>query len=474
MSTLIEHLSEDLRIAIRRAAAPDPKGRCVLYWMQRAQRALDNPALEAAVRAANLLELPVVVFFCLLDRHPIANLRHYTFMLEGLADTGQRLEQRRIAFVMRRAGGPNPIRELMRLCAQARPALVVTDENPLRASARWRPAAAERLIVPMLSVDADVIVPSAMLAREQYAARTIRPRIHANLERFLKPIGNHVPRVPSSAAPKLGSLTPSPALLAQLSIDRSVPPAADLRGGTTQALRALRRFISGGLNGYAQRRNHPEVDGTSRLSPYLHFGQIGPHTVALAAIASDAPRSDRDAFVEELVVRRELAINFVKYNPNYDRLAGCEPWALRTLEQHRHDPRPYQYSMAQLERGATHDPLWNAAQRQMVVSGWMHGYVRMYWAKKILEWSPAAARAFQIALHLNDRYELDGRDPNGYAGIAWAIGGKHDRAWGPERPVYGKIRYMSYDSTSRKFDSRAYISRWAGWKEPGHLRGDSA
>jgi deoxyribodipyrimidine photo-lyase len=211
---------------------------------------------------------------------------------------------------------------------------------------------------------------------------------------------------------------------------------------------------------YAHTRNRPELDGTSGLSAYLHFGHLGPHTVALAVRDADAPRPVRDAFLEQLIVRRELAINFVRFNPNYDRLEAAEDWALRTLKNHARDRRAYRYSPAQLERAETHDPLWNAAQVQMVTTGWMHGYLRMYWAKKILEWSATPAGAYETAVHLNDKYELDGRDPNGYAGIAWAIAGKHDRAWGPVRPIYGTVRYMSLASTSRKFDSRAYIARW--------------
>jgi deoxyribodipyrimidine photo-lyase len=183
--------------------------------------------------------------------------------------------------------------------------------------------------------------------------------------------------------------------------------------------------------------------------------------VALAVRDAGAPAMDRRAFLEELVVRRELAVDFCRYNPDYDRLESAEPWVRRTLERHADDRRAHRYTEQQLEHGETHDPLWNAAQRQMVRSGWMHGYLRMYWAKKILEWSPTPEAAYRVAVTLNDRYELDGRDPNGYAGVAWAIGGKHDRAWGPERPVYGKVRYMSFESTRRKFDSDAYIERWA-------------
>lgn len=428
--------------------------------MQRAQRAIDNPALNVAIRAANELGKPVLVFFCLLSRHPVANLRHYTFMLEGLEDTARRLERMRIGFVLRVSGGASPLPAFTRLCAQVRPALVVTDENPLRSSSDWRIAAAGSVKVPLLSVDADVIVPTALLGKEQYAARTIRPRILSRLDRFLLPVHSPAVRVAWRAPARLRSLTALVRLLDEIKVDRSVGAVGGVHGGSGEAMRRLRRFIRDGLRDYAESRNHPELDGTSRLSAYLHFGHLGPHTVALAVRDADAPRAVRDAFLEQLIVRRELAINFVRYNPNYDRLEAGEPWALRTLERHARDPRPYRYSAAQFEQAETHDPLWNAAQLQMVTSGWMHGYVRMYWAKKILEWSASPAAAYEIAVNLNDKYELDGRDPNGYAGIAWAIAGKHDRAWGPQRPIYGLVRYMSYASTSRKFDSRGYIARW--------------
>jgi deoxyribodipyrimidine photo-lyase len=314
--------------------------------------------------------------------------------------------------------------------------------------------------VPLLSVDADVIVPSAMLGKEHYAARTIRPRILAELDRFLLPVHTPAVRIGWRSPAGLRTLTASTQLLDELKLDRSVGVASGFRGGSGEAMRRMRRFIRDGLRGYAENRNRPELDGTSGLSPYLHFGHLGPHTLALAVCEADAPHAIRDAFLEQLIVRRELAINFVRFNPNYDRLEACEPWALATLKKHARDRRPRLYSAAQLERAETHDALWNAAQMQMVTSGWMHGYLRMYWAKKILEWSPTPAAAYEVAVHLNDKYELDGRDPNGYAGIAWAIAGKHDRAWGPERPIYGLVRYMSYASTSRKFDSRSYIAIW--------------
>ena len=450
----IERLIADPRVTVRRSGAPDGTGAVVVYWMQRAQRANDNPALETAIAAANALEKPVVVFVGLVAGVAGANLRHYRFLVEGLSDVAADLVRRGIALVVRK--GPDA---LPRFCNEVRPALVIGDENPLRAAERTKARIGARLGVPFWTVDADVIVPSRLLQREHYAARTIRPRIRAHLPQFLRPIRRHAPR--HVWVPPRGLQMPCPdaSLLEGFPVDRSVSPVSSFRGGSHAARAVLRRFLAERLAGYAEHRNHPDREGTSELSPYLHFGHIGPHTVALAVRGADAPARDREAFLEELIVRRELAVNFVRYNPAYDRLASAEPWALRTLGAHRADPRAHRYTARQLEQAETHDELWNAAQRQMVCAGWMHGYLRMYWAKKILEWSESPEGAYEIAVGLNDRYELDGRDPNGYAGIAWAIAGKHDRAWGPERPVYGTVRYMSYASTSRKFDRAAYIER---------------
>ncbi len=452
-SSPLDRLSDDPRVSVRRAGAPDPDGRVVLYWMQRAQRASDNPALDLAIEVGNALGKAVVAYFGLVSAFPGANLRHYQFLADGLPDVASGLARRRVGFVLRRGTR----HDLERVSEEIRPALVVTDENPLREPERWRRQASERQRVPVWSVDADVIVPTAQLEREQYAARTIRPRIHRQLEWFLQASRERAARVRWRSPAGLMSLEAGPHLLDGLPIDRTVPPAPGFRGGSTEGRRRLRRFVAERLAGYADARNHPEIDGTSELSPYLHFGHLGPREVALAVQDADAPLADRQAFLEQLIVRRELAVNFVRYNDRYDELAGCEPWALDTLRRHHRDRRPYLYVPRQLEQAETHDELWNAAERQMVGTGWMHGYVRMYWAKKILEWTRSPEEAFAVAIELNDRYELDGRDPNGYAGIAWAIGGKHDRAWGPERPVFGTVRYMSFGSTSRKFDSRRYI-----------------
>jgi deoxyribodipyrimidine photo-lyase len=303
-----------------------------------------------------------------------------------------------------------------------------------------------------------VVVPVKLQHKEHYAARTIRPRLLEHLDEFLVAGKNPVAKFTWRAPRGVTSLAPSPRLLDGLPIDRSVAPVGGLRGGTSEARRRLRAFVRTGISGYDLDRNHPERPGTSQLSPYLHFGHIGPREVALAVRDSGGQAHSVAAFLEQLIVRRELAINFVTFNDRYDQLAGCERWARQTLAAHRRDKRPVIYTEAQFESGETHDPLWNAAQAQMVSTGWMHGYMRMYWAKKILEWSASAEDAFDIAIRLNDRYLLDGRDPNGYANIAWAIGGKHDRPW-PPRPIYGTVRSMSYTSTVRKFDAPRYIEQ---------------
>ena len=462
-------IQDDPRVTVRRPGAPDPDGRVVVWWVQRAQRAADNPALEAAIAAGNALGRPVVALFVLDPHFPSANLRHFHFLVQGLGELPDALQRRGVGFVLRVADGRGD--DVVRFCDEVHAALVVGDENPLRGPEGWRRRVASGLGVPFWTVDANVVVPPVLLEKEHYSAGTIRPRIHRQLEWCLRPAPAHVPSVRwanppcvvrPGALPVRAGAASLLALLDELPLDRSVVPVPDVAGGRRRALARLRTFVRHGLRGYAASRNRPERDTTSRLSPYLHFGQIGPREVACAIRDASAPTADRQAFLEELIVRRELSENFVRHNPRYDRVEGSAPWAVQTLARHRADERRPVYTERELERGDTHDSLWNAAQRQMVASGWMHGYLRMYWAKKILEWTRSPDEAMATAIALNDRYELDGRDPNGYAGIAWAIAGKHDRAWGPERPVFGTIRYMSYASTSRKFDSRAYIARWLG------------
>jgi deoxyribodipyrimidine photo-lyase len=445
-------LAEDSRVTVRRAGNPDPQGACVAYWMQRAQRGIDNPALDVAVAAANELRKPVVVFLAPVPFYPHANLRHYRFLNDGIPDIAEALGRRNIGFVLRRY----PDQSLLRFCDEVKPALVVGDENPMREPEDWRRKAAKQLRLPLWTVDADAIVPSKLLEKEQYAARIIRPRLQAHLDRFLVASRNPAARVTWKKPKQLATLAQDFDVTHNWRLDRSVSPVSQWRGGSKEALNRLADFIRNKLPGYGFGRNKPEKDHTSRLSPYLHFGHISPITVALAVKKSGAPKTDKEAFLDQIVTWRELSINLVRFNPDYDNFECGEPWAHRSFAKHAKDRRPILYTRVQLENAETHDALWNAAQMQMVKTGWMHNYMRMYWAKKILEWTASPSQAYRITVYLNDKYELDGRDPNGYAGIAWAITGKFDRPWF-ERPIFGQIRYMSAASTGRKFDSKEYI-----------------
>lgn len=446
--------ANDPRVFVRRGGDPDPAGEAVVYWMQRAQRAEDNPALDVAIACANELGKPCVVFLGIVPFYPRANWRHYDFLVSGLADLGEGLAKRGVGFVLRR----HPEHQLAPFLSEVKPALVIGDENPMNEPRAWREKVADLVKVPLWTVDADVIVPSRLLLKEQFAARTMRPRIHKLLPDFFHP--PHDQNALHAFTRKVTSRPLDAHFLDGFKMDRSVAPVPGRRGGTKEAHRLLQRFVEHRLKTYGEDRNDPALAGTSQLSAALHFGHIGPRTVALAVRDADAPQVERDSFLEEFIVRRELAINFVHFNPKYESLASCEPWALKTLGEHTLDERVPCYSEKRLEDAESHDPLWNAAQKQMVVTGWMHGYVRMYWAKKILEWSPTPEEAYGRAMRLNDKYLIDGRDPNGYTGVAWAIGGKHDRAWG-ERKVFGKIRFMSYESTRKKFDSKGYIAQIA-------------
>ncbi|RZU41671.1 deoxyribodipyrimidine photo-lyase [Edaphobacter modestus] len=456
---LAREFAEDPRVTVRCPGEPDRDGRCVVYWMQRAQRGRDNHAVDLAVRVANALGLPLVVYFAAISNFPHANLRHYAFLNQGLKDIEEDLAARGIAFVMRRA--PNESRE--RLFAEVGAAIVIGDENPMREPERWRQQLASRLRIPFWTVDTDVIVPSKRMERTQYGAYTIRPRLYRLLPDFMQPYENlKVDREWKRPKGFHADSVQQDITRGWNDLDRTVLPVDAWTGGTKAALKRLRHFVDTMLVDYETSRSRPEMDGTSCLSPYLHFGHIGPLTIALAVEAAVKKnpqlRPARDAFFNELIVWRELAVNFVRYTKDYDSLGCAEPWAKQTIAEHARDEREFVYQLPELEAAQTHDDLWNAAQLQMLHHGWMHNVMRMYWAKKILEWTPDVNTAIKYAIHLNDKYFLDGRDPNGYAGIAWAILGKFDRAWS-ERPIFGKIRYMSAASTGTKFNSRRYMQQ---------------
>ena len=453
----VQALLSNPRITVRRKGGPKPDGKCVVYWMQRAQRGIDNHAVNIAVEVANTLDLPLVVYFAGISNFPSANLRHYVFLQQGLPNIEEDLAKRNITFLMRRA--PHESHE--KLLADVDAAFLIGDENPMREPEKWRKHLASKISIPFWTIDTDVVVPSKLIEKAQYGAYTIRPRLYKLLPDYLVPYEN--PH--AKHAWKRPKEFHSDSLTEDMTrgwehLDRSVKPVEAWHGGTHAALKRLKFFTSKMLANYDETRNHPEMDGTSALSPYLHYGHIGPQTIALAveAAAKGNPSltKARDSFLNELIAWRELSVNFVIYCDKYDTAECAEDWAKKSIAEHRRDEREQLYTLKQLENAETYDELWNAAQIQMTRHGWMHNYLRMYWGKKILEWTPDAATAVKYCVYLNDKYELDGRDPGGYAGIAWAILGKFDRPWF-DRPVFGKIRYMSGASTGKKFDSKKYI-----------------
>lgn len=457
-------IASQARVRVRRGGAPREGARCVVYWMQRAMRIVDNPALDVAIEAANVLGLPVVVYFSVIPNYPNANLRHYHFMAQGLRDVAGDATERGLGFVLRRY----PENSLEAFLEEVEAALVVGDENPCREPERWRRVLARRLRLPFWTVDADVVVPSAVFGRTYFLLHHFRPHLKAELPKYLVTASKVEAFKEWKPWKALASYPVEEDLTAGFkTLDRSVAPVDSFTGGSKAGLKRMKKFVHDELANYETNRNRPEVKGTSRLSPYLHFGNISPLRIALAV--EKAVKEGRvavsagDRFLDELIGWRELAVLFVRHTPAYDSWECAEPWARKTLVEHAGDDRR-RYTLKQMERAETGDELWNAAQREMVATGWMHNLMRMYWAKKILEWAPDPARAFEWAVTMNDRYELDGRDPNGYAGIAWAIVGRHDRPWF-NKPVYGLVRPMSGASMARKFDARAYMGQNGGEEE---------
>lgn len=424
----------------------------VVYRMSRDQRVNDNWALIFAQEQALLHCCPLEVVFTLTPSYPMANRRHYSFMLGGLQEVERNLAALNIPF--RLILDDNPSAAFEQHVRHSSIGLVVSDFDPLRLKRRWVEAINQIEGIAHYEVDAHNIVPCRWVSQKvEFGAYTIRPKIKRALAEFL----TEFPSLKrQEGAPPL-SMQPTDWQQVEASIhaDSSVKPIGWLEPGEASAIRCLDHFIEQKIDGYSERRNNPTLDGQSNLSPFLHFGQLSAQRVAIEVSRRAAASPDSEAFLEELIVRRELSDNFCFYNPHYDSADGFPDWAKKDIEQHRGDPREIVYSTEQLEQGLTHDQLWNAAQAEMVKRGKMHGYMRMYWAKKILEWTPSSEEALATAIYLNDRYSIDGRDPNGYAGIAWSIGGVHDRAWFP-RPIFGKIRYMSYNGCRSKFDVKAY------------------
>lgn len=426
------------------------KGAYVLYWMQASQRTEYNHALEFAILKANELRRPLIVFFGITDHFPEANERHYAFMLEGFREVKQSLEKRGIQMVILHK---SPEFGAIQLAKRA--SLAVVDRGYLKIQKKWRNDAASQIDCPLIQVESDVIVPVEEASpKEEYAAATLRPKIHKKLNHFLFPLKQTDPVIDSLSLDfDFFDIEDIGKAISRLRIDRNVKKVNTFQGGTEEARKHLEVFLEGKLDRFPELRNDPTLDYLSHMSPYLHFGQISHLFIALKALETKSPGTD--AYLEELIVRRELSMNFVFYNEKYDSYEAISEWARKSLRSHRKDKRQYLYRLEELEQAKTHDPYWNAAQREMVVKGKMHGYMRMYWGKKIIEWSKTPKEAFRAALYLNNKYELDGRDPNGFTGVAWCFG-KHDRPWG-ERPIFGNVRYMNDKGLKRKFDADEYV-----------------
>jgi len=427
----------------------------VAYWMSRDQRVKDNWALIYAQGCAINMQKPLVVLFCLVPSFLGATARQYEFMKKGLQGVEKRLKHFNIPFYLLE-GYPEKIIPgfLKRFGVQ----MLITDFDPLRIKTTWKMGVADIINIPFYEIDAHNIIPCRIVSdKQEYGAYTIRPKIKRLLNEFLDefPV---LERHPFSWQQSVSDIAWEE-IFGKLDIERTVKGVDWITPGEDAAHETLERFLTENIHRYKESRNDPNKYVLSNISPYLHFGHISAQRIVFEirkrGLDGDASAG---AFMEELIVRKELSDNYCLYNRAYDTIKGLPDWARKTLDAHRSDKREFVYPVDDLEHGHTHDRLWNAAQMEMVIRGKMHGYMRMYWAKKILEWTESPEDAFEIAIYLNDKYELDGRDPNGYAGIAWSIGGLHDRAWN-ERKVFGKIRYMSYNGCKAKFSIDGYIER---------------
>lgn len=441
---------------IRREQGKGP----VVFWMNRDQRAKDHWGLLYAREKARELDTFLLVLFCMVPEYISASPGHYRFMLSGLRETANELENRGIPFHLVRE---SPEKFIPAFLHEWNVPLLVTDFNPLTIKKRWESQIIGQINSAFHQVDSHNIVPCWEASQKlEYAAYTFRPRISKKLPAYLTDFPELDPQkspsgwVDTTRWPEKDELSDSEAIRKWFPLP-----------GESNALSRLSEFLEDTLSKYGTERNDPMKASVSGLSPYLHFGQISAQRVALETMKKAVVNESRDAFLEELIVRRELSDNFCHYQPQYDQTACFPQWAQNTLNDHAGDQRDYLYTKSELESAVTHDDLWNAAQQRMMLTGSLHGYLRMYWAKKIMEWTPNAVVAQQTAVYLNDRYFLDGRDPNGYAGIAWSIGGVHDRAW-PERKVFGKIRYMNEKGCRRKFNVDAFIEQTAEWVKLSH------
>lgn len=436
--------------------AEDNQG--IVYWMSRDQRVQDNWALLFAQRLALKQEVPLHVCFCLVPKFLEGTIRHFNFVLEGLKEVSQELHLLDISFHLLIGYAKDVLPGFIKDHGLG---AVVTDFSPLRTSNQWVKDVKEELPknIPFCQVDAHNVVPCWEASNKlEYGARTIRPKITKQLSTYLTefpPVICHPQKAKAKAEP-----IDWEGAYASLEVDQTVKPVDWAKPGTSEGMKMLDSFVKERLRYFSSARNDPTKTVCSNLSPWIHFGQLSSQRAALIVRLYRSRFSESvAAYIEESIIRRELSDNFCFYNDNYDSIEGTNDWAKKTLKDHAKDKREYVYSRETLERAKTHDQLWNSAQKQMVREGKMHGFLRMYWAKKILEWTTSPEEALEIAIYLNDRYSLDGRDPNGYVGCMWSICGIHDQGWG-ERPVFGKIRFMNYKGCKRKFDVDTFVNRY--------------
>ncbi len=439
---------------IRRLQTGSETSGPVVYWMSRDQRVHDNWALLFAQKIAAEKKLPLAVVFNLVPDFLEATIRQYGFMLKGLKELEHELALFNIPFFLTTG---KPEEEIPKFIKQFNVSILVTDFDPLRIKRIWKRDVAKKILIPFYEVDAHNIVPCLHVSDKlEFAAYTIRPKINKALLEFM----DEFPPIKKMKKSEVSSNKIDwEKIRAMLKIDFSVKQVDWLKPGEKQALNCLNDFLENKFEHYHELRNDPTKDGQSNLSPYLHFGQISAQRVALETQRFNGNKESEKSFLEELIVRRELSDNFCYFNSKYDLFEGFPDWAKTSLNEHRKDDREFVYTLEEFEQAKTHEDLWNAAQMELLKTGKLHGYMRMYWAKKILEWSKSPEEALRIAIYLNDKYELDGRDPNGYTGCAWSIGGVHDRPWF-ERPVYGKIRYMNRNGAKNKFDIESYIRKF--------------
>jgi len=443
-------------------ASENKKGCYVLYWMQMFKRANHNYALNFAIQMANERQLPLVVYEGLTFGYPWANDRFHTFILEGVAEKQAEFSERGIRYVFYlQRNKRDPRNTVAQLAREA--ALIVTEDYPCFIVPRHNERISQ-LTLPVYAVDANGMVPLSALPKEEYAAYTIRPKINRLLPDLPRII--NTPRI-ELAKPALDVDCPEtivseetiPDLVSECEIDHSVKPSDRYHGGTNAARRRLSHFVQNILPHYDKTQKEPSIDGVSRLSPYLHFGFISIQEVVAAVEKAKAPKPAKDAFLEQAIVRRELSFNFTRHNPYYDSLQSLPDWAIQTMREHADDRRPELLDAEKIEAAETYDELWNAAQRELVSTGHLHNYVRMLWGKRVIEWQRSYEMAFELLVHLNNKYALDGRDPNSYAGILWCFG-KHDRPWF-DREIFGAIRYMTSQSMAKKFNARRYMGMFS-------------